>query len=99
MSNMFLAFYAKHFGNKEVTQELFDTDYVTVAFVEAEGKEDAFVRLQGEVWSPNGEQREYIESLGLSHTSMSVGDILYALEENKFFLVEDVGFTEVPLTA
>ena len=38
--------------------------------------EDFFFRLQGENWSPNGESREWIRSLGLSHTSMSVGDLI-----------------------
>ena len=32
--------------------------------------------MQAEVWSPNGEARELIESLGLRHTSMSVGDVV-----------------------
>jgi len=32
--------------------------------------------LQGDFWSPNGEARELILSKGLSHTSMSVGDVL-----------------------
>lgn len=32
--------------------------------------------MQGENWSPNGEARDLIRSLGLHHTSMSVGDVL-----------------------
>ena len=38
--------------------------------------ENVFVRMQGEVWSPNGEARELIASLGLHHTSMSIGDVV-----------------------
>ena len=32
--------------------------------------------LQGEFWSPNGEANSLIQSKGLRHTSMSVGDVL-----------------------
>lgn len=42
---------------------------------EARDLEDLFVRMQGEVWSPNGEARPLIQSKGLAHTSMSVGDV------------------------
>jgi hypothetical protein len=44
--------------------------------VEAESKDDVFCQMQGEVWSPNGEAVPLIESLGLTHTSMSVGDVV-----------------------
>jgi len=37
-----------------------------------------FHNMQGEVWSPNGEARELIQSKGLQHTSMSVGDVAIA---------------------
>lgn len=37
--------------------------------------EDAFMFFQGEMWSPHGEANELIRSLGLGHTSMSVGDV------------------------
>lgn len=39
-------------------------------------KEKIFYKLQGEIWSPNGEARSLIKKLGLNHTSMSVGDII-----------------------
>jgi hypothetical protein len=35
-----------------------------------------FIDLQGENWSPNGEANFLIRRLGLSHTSMSVGDVI-----------------------
>jgi len=38
--------------------------------------DDLFFRLQGENWSPEGEAKEWIRSLGLWHTSMSVGDLI-----------------------
>lgn len=38
--------------------------------------QEIFIDMQGENWSPNGEANELIESLGLYHTSMSVGDVI-----------------------
>lgn len=38
--------------------------------------EDLFFRLQGENWSPNGEANGLVESLGLWHTSMAIGDLV-----------------------
>ena len=35
-----------------------------------------WVRMQRENWSPNGQSRELIRSLGLSHTSMTIGDLI-----------------------
>jgi len=56
--------------------------------------EDAFRRMQGEIWSPNGEARDLIESKGLSHTSMSVGDV--AMIDGKAFVVASFGFEPLP---
>ena len=49
--------------------------------------------MQGENWSPNGEARNLIGSLGLSHTSMSVGDII-EIDGNLFF-VDRHGFKKL----
>jgi len=38
--------------------------------------EKVFFEMQGFNWSPNGEARELIDSLGLNHTSMMVGDVV-----------------------
>lgn len=48
--------------------------YVTT--IKADTIEQVFSRMQTENWSPKGEARELIASLGLVHTSMSVGDIV-----------------------
>jgi len=47
----------------------------------SDGLAHVFHAMEGEMWSPNGEARELIQSKGLQHTSMSVGDII----------VDDVG--------
>ena len=58
-----------------LTLETLAETHVFVREVEAAGLEDALRNMQAEVWSPNGEAKPLIHSLGLSHTSMSVGDV------------------------
>lgn len=61
--------------------------------VYAEDLEDVYMRMQGEVWSPNGEARDLIESKNLGHTSMSVGDIIKDKETGAYFIVDTMGFS------
>lgn len=78
MKGLWTVFYAKRpsYFNPEVpTAETFGTLYVAVKKVIAENEEGVFEAMQGENWSPNGEARPMIEALGLTHTSMSVGDV------------------------
>lgn len=49
--------------------------------------------LQGEFWSPKGEARHLIHSLGLQHTSMSVGDIIEV--GNDVWMVDRIGFVNL----
>lgn len=58
-------------------------------------KEKIYQSLQGEVWSPNGEASKFIKSLGISHTSMSVGDIIKTADGSCYF-VDLTGFKELP---
>ena len=51
-----------------------------------------FGLMQGESWSPNGEARALIQSLGLQHTSMSVGDIIQRSTDGACYMVEGCGF-------
>lgn len=55
--------------------------HVYLKDTEASGLDAVYDGMQDEVWSPNGEARELIQSKGLVHTSMSVGDVI----------VDDVG--------
>ena len=59
--------------------------HVHLMDLETTGVPSVFRMMQGEVWSPNGEARELIESKGLRHTSMSVGDVI----------IDDVGNVHV----
>lgn len=55
--------------------------------------EDVFHAMQGGNWSPQGEAKSLIRSSGLSHTSMSVGDII--VYKGKMFLVDNTGFKKI----
>lgn len=55
-----------------------------------------FHNMQGEVWSPNGEARELIRSLGLWHTSMSVGDVVLDFDGEKGWQCDRIGWIELP---
>lgn len=57
--------------------------------------EALYRKMQGEVWSPNGEARELIEAKGLGHTSMSVGDIAVDQDSWEVFMVDRFGFANI----
>ena len=64
------------FGTPLLTVSTLAHSHERLGEVEGKHLDDAWRRIQGENWSPHGEARELIQSLGLSHTSMSVGDVL-----------------------
>ena len=68
--------------------------YRIVAEIYATSLEDVFYQMQGEVWSPNGEMRDYILSKGLRHTSMMVGDIALDVKTGKAWICADFGWDE-----
>lgn len=94
----FKVYYAKEpnfgFGPKPTLATL-DETHQFVKKVIAEDLGEVFFAMQGEIWSPNGEARELITSLGLHHTSMSVGDVIVNETEKTYWLVEPVGFSEL----
>jgi hypothetical protein len=56
--------------------------------------EEVFMIQQAEIRSPTGEAGELIETKRLSHTSMSVGDLIQDAT-GKIWAVAPVGFTEL----
>lgn len=70
--------------------------WVPVMELEASDPDMVFMAMQGENWSPNGEARQAIEDLGLSHTSMMVGDVIENLDTGRMIVVESVGFDVFP---
>ena len=81
-------------GSTPTVADLHKTHKRVRAFI-ACNLENVFHRMQAEIWSPNGEARQKIDELGLSHTSMSVGDVVYDRREEKYFVVASVGFKEI----
>ena len=63
-------------GTPPLTADELRLSHAWLFEIEAASLDDAFQRMQGENWSPNGEARELLQALGLRHTSMSVGDVL-----------------------
>jgi hypothetical protein len=73
-------------------KELRET-HIPLGSIKETNLEKAWMALQGENWSPNGEARNLIRKKGLTHTSMSVGDILKV--GNSWHLVDGVGFKKL----
>ncbi len=71
------------------------SDYVFVRSISSDDLEDCWMRMQAEKWSPNGEVTELIRSLGLPHTSMSVGDLIY--DGLEYWLCCSIGWRTVPV--
>ncbi len=91
-------YYAKSprfLSNPSLRRSNLGDTHVWLMDLEAENLEDVFQKMQGEVWSPNGEARELILGKGLCHTSMSVGDVVYDVEGDKYFEVGMIGFREI----
>jgi hypothetical protein len=50
--------------------------HVKLGSVKETNPEKVFRMMQGEIWSPEGQARNFIQASGTGHTSMSVGDIV-----------------------
>jgi hypothetical protein len=50
--------------------------HVHLKDIEADNQEDALPRMRTENWSPNGEALDLLQSKGLLHTTMTIGDVL-----------------------
>ena len=64
------------FGTPRLTTTALQSTHAPLCGIEADSLDDAWRQMQGENWSPNGEARLLLQRLGLSHTSMSVGDVV-----------------------
>lgn len=91
------------FGTKTPTKDEFDKHYACVKRFDTVVSdlnpevyfENIFMLMQAENWSPNGEARDLIRSLGLSHTLMLVGDIIEVVETNSFYITRPMGFEKI----
>jgi hypothetical protein len=83
---------------QNMNAQVFFSEDRPVEILSAESVDEVYSRMQGDVWSPNGEMRDFIRILGLSHTSMSVGDVIYSEKLDAFFAVCRFGFEILTLT-
>jgi hypothetical protein len=77
-----------------------DGTHVLVGQTSETSLDKIYNMYQGEVWSPNGEALELITHLGLSHTSMCVGDIVRQIaglnpEDDRYFFCDLSGWVEL----
>jgi hypothetical protein len=54
-----------------------------------------FWKMQAEVWNKKGHANKLIESKGLTHTSMSVGDVGVDMETGDAYMVDRLGFARL----
>ena len=67
---------SSQFGTPLLTVSTLAQSHVHLGEAEGNHLDDAWRRMQGKNRSPHGQARGILESLGLGHTSMSVGDVL-----------------------
>lgn len=79
----------------EITLDKLAETHRKVRTIDVKTPDEAFYEMQGEVWSPNGEARELILSLGLRHTSMSSGDVLHDLETGDYMICAPIGWKKL----
>lgn len=84
--------FAKPGAGKASRSRLCET-HVKVGSVKCASPERLFVLLQQHKWSPGGEARDMLESMGVKHQSLSVGDVLVV--NNRHLLVSDRGFVRL----
>lgn len=66
----------------------FTHDYV--GSIEASDINDVVYKMQGEVWSPNGEAKDFIMRNGISHTTITTGDVICYNDE--CYMLDMIGF-------
>ena len=69
--------------------------HVHLKDIEADNREDALSRMRAENWSPNGEAPDLLQSKGLQHATMTIGDVLVD-ESDAVYLVTGIGFSLLP---
>lgn len=84
------------FGIPRLTVAAMQSSHVRLCEIQADSLDDAWQRMQAEHWSPHGEARPLLERLGLSHTSMSVGDVIQD-EDGTYWECLDLGWRPIPI--
>ena len=81
-------------GNNPDPNDL-SASHVHLKDIEAENQEDALSRMRAENWSPNDQALDLLQSKGLQHTTMTIGDVLVD-ESDAVYLVTGIGFSLLP---
>ena len=81
-------------GTSRLTVSGLRSSHVRLCEVEADSLDDAWRQMQAEHWSPSGEARPILERLGLTHTSMSVGDVIRD-EDGTYWECLDLGWSPI----
>jgi hypothetical protein len=66
--------------------------HIQVTATDAKDPDELYQKMQGEVWSPNGEAREVLQKLGIGHTSMTTGDIAVCEDDGKVWFCDRAGW-------
>jgi len=69
--------------------------HVHLKDIEADNQEDVLYRMRADIWSPNGEARDLLQSKGLAHVTMTIGDV-FVEEGDAVYLVTAIGFSWLP---
>jgi len=97
-SGKYNVFYAKDplalLGGTAPTVTDLPQTHVFVRALQANDLESIYWQMQGENWSPNEEARPLIERLGLSHTSLSLGDVVQA-PNGRYYVCRWLGWEEI----
>jgi len=88
-----LDFITSKLGKEVPSSKNIEETYMLLGSIKERELNSIYQLLQGEVWSPNGEARNLITTLDLSHTSMSIGDIV-EIDGNLYF-VDRYGFKKL----
>ncbi|MFW6046759.1 MAG: hypothetical protein ACOCP4_03105 [Candidatus Woesearchaeota archaeon] len=84
----------KYVSFDEVQKE---QEYRYLTSINASNLSEVSIKMQGENWSPNGEARDLIQSKGLHHTSLYIGDVVYDSNKEKAYIAKAIGYREIPL--
>ena len=88
-------YYQRFFGllrPSETSVKYLNFTHRKLKTVEAASLDEVYRMMQGENWSPQGEARPLIERLHLSHTSLSIGDVVWA-ENGHYWVCNFRGWT------
>jgi hypothetical protein len=76
------------------TLESLEQTHIKLGQIEEANLDQIYYLLQAPIWSPEGEARDFIMSLGsVFHTSMSVGDIIVI--DDTLYMVDSYGFSKI----